>query len=123
MQYSVSGLINSDPDSLMIFNETLEDFAFSQKLNQRRIFEIENCLEELSIRILAKCPDAQIQIDINYDDTLSARVHYEGQRYNPLHIEKDEDELGIRGLKLLKHRALRAAFRYHSPTNYIHVVI
>ena len=96
---------------------------FSKKLNQRRVFEIENCLEELSIRILARLPDANIQIDLNYDDTLSAKLCYEGPQYNPLHIEKDEDELDIMGLKLVRHRALRAAYRYRNHTNHVHVVL
>lgn len=123
MQYAVSGIITADPESLMLLNEALEDFAFSKQLNQRRVFEIQNCLEELSIRILARIPDARIQIDMNYDDTLSAKLFYAGQRYNPLHIEKDEDELDIMGLNLVKHRALRAAYRYQNHANHIHVVI
>lgn len=122
-QYAVSGVISADSESLMLLNETLEEFAFSKKLNQRRIFEFQSCLEELAIRILVKIPDAQIQVQINYDDTLSARLHYAGQKYNPLHIEKGEDELDIMGLKLVKHRALRAAYQYQRPTNHIHVVI
>lgn len=123
MQYAISAVINADPESLMMLNETLEEFAFSKKLHQRRVFEIQSCLEELSIRILAKIPDAQIHVQINYDDTLSARLQYEAQKYNPLLIKKEEDEFDIMGLKLFKHRALRAAYQYRSHTNHIHVVI
>lgn len=123
IKHAVSGSISADPETLMLLNEALEDFAFSKKLNQRRVFEIENCLEELSIRILARLPDANIQIDLNYDDTLSAKLCYEGPQYNPLHIEKDEDELDIMGLKLVRHRALRAAYRYRNHTNHVHVVL
>lgn len=123
VQYPVSGTISTDPEGLLLLNEALEDFAFSKGLNQRRIFEIENCLEELTIRILAKLPDTQILVQINYDDTISARLQYHGQKYNPLQIEKDENELDIMGLKLVKHRALRAAFQYSNQTNRIHVVI
>lgn len=123
MQHAVTGVITADPESLMLVNEALEDFAYSKKLNQRRVFEVQSCLEELSIRILAKLPDAQIHIQINYGDTLSARVYYDGKKYNPLYIDKEEDELDIMGLKLIKHRALRAAYQYHDRTNHVHVVI
>ena len=123
MQHAVTGVVTADPESLMLVNEALEDFACLKKLNQRRVFEVQRCLEELSIRILAKLPDTRIHIQINYDDTLSARVHYDGKKYNPLYIDKEEDELDIMGLKLIKHRALRAAYQYRDRTNYVHVVI
>jgi len=123
IQHAVTGVITADPESLMVLNEALEDFAFTKKLNQRRVFEVESCLEELSIRILGKLPDAQIHIQINYGDTLSAKVCYEGKKYNPLYIEKDEDELDIISLNLIKHRALRAAYQYHNRINHVHVVI
>ena len=122
-QYAVSGVISSDSESLTLFNEALEDFAFEKKLNQRRVFEIESCLEELSIRILANISDTQIKVSINYDDTISARLFYRGQKYNPLRIGKDEDELDIMSLRLIKHRALRAAYQYRNKVNHIHVVI
>ena len=123
LQYAVSAFITTDPETLTALNEALEEFAFSKQLNLKRIFEIQNCLEELSIRILARNPDSRIQVDLNYGDTISAKLQYDGAKYNPLHLEKDEDELDIVGLKLVKHRALRAAYQYRGNTNHIQVVI
>lgn len=123
LQHAVSACITADPDTLMAMNEALEELAVSKKLNLKRIFEIQNCLEELSIRILARIPEARIQVDLNYGDTISARLQYDGEKYNPLHLGKDEDELDVMGLKLVKHRALRAAYQYRGHTNHIQVVI
>ena len=53
-------------------------------------------------------------------------MSYSGEVYNPFHIGTDEDELDILSLKLLRHRALRAAYSVHSHkdrVNYIHIVL
>ena len=123
VNYPVSGAITSDPQTLAAFNEALEDFSFSRKLNMKRLFEIQNCVEELSIRILAAQPDAKIEIRMNYDDTFSARLSYPGAKHNPLRTSKDEDELDVMGLKLIKHRALRAAYSYKQGENRILIVL
>lgn len=123
LSYAVAGTITGNPESIGIFNEQFEDFAFGKGISQRRIFEIENCIEELAIRILAADPAAEIAVRMNYDDTISARLAYSGRKYNPLRTEKDEDDLDLMSLKLIKHRALRAYYRYSGGINRIHVVI
>ena len=40
------------------------------------------------------------------------KFSYIGEKYNPLHIRKDEDKLDIISLTLVKHRALRASYKY-----------
>ena len=80
-------------------------------------------LEELYIRICKAIPNVRITIKVSYDDTFSIRLSYEERRYNPLLIGKDEDEMDIVSLKLIKHRALRASYRYKYNENLVHIVI
>ena len=37
--------------------------------------------------------------------------------------EKDEDEVDVMSLKLIKHRAMRAMYSYRSGENHLHIVI
>ena len=121
--HDVTGRITSDSESVGALNDMLEEFGMEKGLKPKRIFEMLNCIEELSIRILSAIPDAEIDIFVDYDDTFYARFFYDGKRYNPLHTSKDEDELDIMSLKLVKHRALRASYKYSGNKNNILIVL
>ena len=121
--YAVDCMVDQDADKLTAFNEAFADAAFEKRIAQRRIFEMESCIEELTIRVLSADPGAVIRIRLGFDDTISARLTYAGKKYNPLKTGQDEDELATMSLKLIKHRALRASYRYEDGNNTIHVVI
>ena len=116
-------IVTPSPDSLERFNEQLDDYATSQNVSRKQLFALQNCLEELYIRICKAIPNVRITIKVSYDDTFSIRLSYEERRYNPLLIGKDEDEMDIVSLKLIKHRALRASYRYKYNENLVHIVI
>lgn len=101
--------IDADPQSFAALSDRLEEFAFEKRIGMKRLFEIQSCIEELYLRI-------------DFDDTLSARICYSGERYNPLRSSKEDDELDQMGLKLIKHRALRAAWSYRRGENRILIV-
>ena len=68
----------------------------------------------------------EIEGSVLFSDTISLRLSYCGGAYNPFHIGPEEDELDILSLKLLRHRALRAAYYDHTHTdreNSIHIVL
>ena len=115
--------LTSAPQSLEHFNEQLEDYAMSQKIGMKQLYALQNCLEELYIRICKAIPDVRITIKVSYDDTFSIRLNYAQQQYNPLLIGKEEDEMDIASLKLIKHRALRASYNYKYKENNMHIVI
>lgn len=118
--------LTSSPESLIAVNESVEMMAMRRKVGMKRVFELESCLEELSIRVFKALPETVIQGSILFSDTISLRLSYSGEVYNPFHIGTDEDELDILSLKLLRHRALRAAYSVHSHkdrVNYIHIVL
>ena len=116
-------IVTSAPESLERFNERLEDYATSQEVSRKQLFALQNCLEELYIRICKAIPNTKITIKVSYDDTFSIRLSYEQQPYNPLLIGKDEDEMDIASLKLIKHRALRASYKYKYEENIVHIVM
>ena len=116
-------ILTSAPDTLEHFNEQLEEYAFSQEIGKKQLFALQNCLEELYIRICKAIPNVKITIKVSYDDTFSIRLSYAQKPYNPLLIGKEEDEMDIASLKLIKHRALRASYKYKYAENLIHIVI
>ena len=89
----------------------------------KRVFEIENCLEELYIRIRKKLPEASICGRVELGSTISMRLWVDGAKYNPFLREADEDEVDLLSLKLLRHRALRASWSYTGGQNLIRVVV
>ncbi|MBR4901358.1 MAG: hypothetical protein IKZ46_10495 [Victivallales bacterium] len=119
----VVSILTTAPESLEHFNEQLEDYAMSQGIGRKQLFALQNCLEELYIRICKAIPNVKITIKVSYDDTFSIRLSYAMRPYNPLLIGKEEDEMDIASLKLIKHRALRASYKYKYAENLVHIVI
>lgn len=115
--------VDSDPESLERANEVLEATSEEKGVNMARMFEIESCIEELTIRILEALPDTKIKVNILYSEAISIRMHYNGKKYNPLLIAKGEDIIDLMSLKIIRHRALRASFSYFGGENNIHVVV
>ena len=104
-------------------NDILQDTATDKGVNLKRIFEIESCLEELSIRIFNAFPEAKIKVKVIYYNAISMRLNYAGTKYNPFKINKGEDILDTMSLKIIKHRALRASFVFYDGENKVHVVL
>ncbi|MBQ7195956.1 MAG: DMT family transporter [Synergistaceae bacterium] len=115
--------LKNDSGSLESANDFLQDTAISKGVNLKRVFEIQSCLEELSIRIFKAVPDAVIKVRVIYYNAISMRLSYTGIKYNPFKINKNEDILDIMSLNIIKHRALRASFIYSGGGNKIHVVM
>lgn len=113
----------SDAESLEHANEVLEVTGENRGLDMKRMFEIESCLEEMSLRIFSVIPETEIKIRINYSDAISIKLSYEGKMYNPFVMTKGDDLIDIMSLKIIKHRALRASFSYSGGENNIHVVV
>lgn len=121
--YDMEGTITSAPESLLLVNDMIEEAALDKRISRKRLFEVQSCVEELTIRIFNTLPDAQIKIFVDYGDTISMKFSYLGERYNPLLIKKNEDKLDIISLTLVKHRALRATYKYRKNENSIHIVV
>lgn len=101
--------ITSDSQSFIACNEQIEETAALKKIAISRVFELQNCIEELTIRVLKALPDTNMNVTIVYGSAISIRIVYDGNPYNPFKLGENEDELDIAGLKLLRHRALRAS--------------
>ena len=104
-------------------NEILEMSALKRGVKMKRILEIQSCIEELAIRIQKAHPDAKISVSVMFGEAISARLHYGGKKYNPFILDKNEDEIDIMSLKIIKHRAIRASFTYSDGENLVHVVV
>ena len=112
-----------DAESLEGANEILEMSAMKRGVKMKRVLEIQSCIEELALRIQKARPDARISVSVTFGDAISARLHYGGEKYNPFRIDPDEDEIDIMSLAIIKHRAIRASFRYSGGENLVHAVV
>lgn len=119
----LEGDIEPTDESLIAFNERAERFADEHGCNVKKSFEILSTIEEVYLRIRANEPNSVLHITLDYDDTLSIRFEYKGEKINPLKIQDEEDLAALIGLKLIEHRAIRTSYRYTQGVNHIHVVI
>lgn len=117
--------LEKGPLSVAEANDQIEAFGMEHGIGMKKLFEVENCIEEIAIRVFKALPETSIRIAIVFGDTVSLRIDYPGDRCNPFRKRTDEDETDVAGLSLLRHRALRASFAYSSPAreNRVHVVI
>ena len=123
VKYDTSFVIDTSSESLDNANEILELSGLAAGAEMKQIFEIQSCIEELIIRIIKALPDSNIEIAIRFGNAVSVHMNYAGPKYNPLFIEKEDGMFEIMGLKIIKHRALRASYGYRNAKNVIHVVI
>ena len=123
LERDASGWIDADMSSLDRMNELLEECAVGKKISRKRVFEAQSCIEEVILRVLGAQPAAQILLSVDFSDAISIRFAYAGSKYNPLHTGKQEDEADIMGLKLIKHRAMRATYSRRGGENQLHIVI
>ena len=123
MAYDAEFCLLPDSESLEGANEILEEAAIKHGITMKRVLEIQSCIEELSIRIIKAQPNARISVSVIFGEAISARLHYAGEKYNPFRIEKDEDEIDIMSLAIIKHRAIRASFSYSGGVNQVHAVV
>lgn len=119
----LESVIDGAADSIGRFNDALEESALRRGISRKRLFEMQNAVEEVALRVLATLPEARLTLRFDYDDTASFRFSYPGERYDPLRIGRDEDELDLMGVRLIRHRALRASYAYTGGTNHVHIVV
>ena len=115
--------LDAKPDSISALNEKVEELLLKEKVDMKRMFEIQNVIEELYLRIIKKYPDTVIDVKARYDITFSVEYLYIEKRYNPFRLYKGEDMLDIAGLNIIKHRALLANYSFNYGLNKVHIVI
>ena len=123
LSYDADFCLLPNAESLEGANEILEMAAMKRGVKMKRVLEIQSCIEELALRIQKAHPDARISVSVTFGDAISARLHYGGEKYNPFRIDPDEDEIDIMSLAIIKHRAIRASFRYSGGENLVHAVV
>ena len=115
--------LQAEPAAIAMANEMIEEKAFAKKIPMKRVFEIQNCFEELFIRICKGLPQAEIKGRLDLGTTISMRITVPGEKCNPLQLNDDEDEMDVVSLKLIRHRALRASYSYKDNENHIHIIV
>ncbi len=123
-EHQASGRIDRDPDSVGAFNDLLEEkLLLTGKVNMKRLFELQNVVEEVSLRVLGEYPQAAINVSVDCHDSCSVRFDYEGEKFSPLKMSRDGDEVDLMSLKLIRHRALRASHSFSGGVNRVHIVV
>ncbi len=121
--YDASFCLRAGAGSLGCANDAMELAAAEHGTGMKQLLETQSCLEEISIRIFSVQPDSEIQARIQFGNAISVRLSWLGQKYNPLYIGPGEDKVDVAGLKIIKHRALRASFSRRGAENRLHIVI
>ncbi len=116
-------LLLSAPTDLMTLNDAVDELAFQSKLPMKRSFELQNCIEEASVRIWESTPEAEIRLAIRLSDSFSVDMRYRGGKYNPIKKRKDEDKDSVIGLLLIRARALRVGHTYRYGENHLRIVL
>ena len=115
--------VDNKIESFQILNEKIEEVLTKDRVDMKKMFIVQNLIEEMYLRILKKFPNAIIDIKANNDVDFSIEFVYIGEKYNPFIMRKDEEEDAIAGLKIIKHRALLAFYSYIYGENRVHIVI
>lgn len=110
-------------ESFQALNEKIEEVLIRDKVDMKKMFVIQNLVEEMYLRIMKRFPNAIIDVKANSDVDFSIEFVYIDERYNPFVTRDDEEEVSAAGLKIIKHRALLAFYSYIYGENNVHVVI
>ena len=116
-------VLDEKTESLVSFNEKIEELLLKEKIDMKRMFAIQNVIEELYLRIIKKYPKTVIDVRVNYDITFSLEYIYIEKKYNPFVLHRNEDETDVAGLKIIWHKALLARYKYNTGLNKVHIVL
>ncbi|MBO5551603.1 MAG: hypothetical protein J5966_06565, partial [Lachnospiraceae bacterium] len=119
----LTGVVSLDPESLISFNERLEEYALTRKVKMKEIFSVQNCIEEVLIRFQDANPDSETRIRVEFHDSVSIDFENDGNRCNPFRSGKEEETETLMGLKLILHRALRSSYSHSDGCNIVHIVM
>ena len=115
--------VDNKIESFQTLNEKIEEVLIKDKVDMKKMFVIQNLVEEMYLRIMKRFPNAVIDIKANNDVDFSIEFVYIEKKYNPFILGKDEEEDAVAGLKIIKHRALLAFYSYIYGENNVHIVI
>lgn len=109
-------------ESIELASDRLETLSSEGRLG-KKIFQVQNCIEELLLRILAAGTWEGFHLRVYADDSVCFHLSYAGVAYNPLRAGRRESKEDLIGLLLIRQRALRASYRYRSGINELHIVL
>lgn len=123
LYYDIEYTLYNEPRSLQDFNARLEAVAEREKVSMKKLFEVQNIVEEIYLRIMKNNPKTIIDISLGCDIKFSIEFLYIGKRFNPFYVKKGEEDVDVIGLTIIKHRALLSFYNYNYGLNKIHIVI
>ncbi|MDR0948399.1 MAG: hypothetical protein LBM69_02630 [Lachnospiraceae bacterium] len=116
----INEVLPVETDSIAVIGDMIDEFCFTKKLDRKRGFQMQSCIEECFILIQAEPSCQSLRLTVRIGDSIAIGLQYTGKPCNPLHEQVHEDQIG---LTLIKQRALRARHRYFNKTNHLHIVL
>lgn len=113
----------AETQSIQSINDKLDELCLNKRFDQRKCFQVQNCIEELLLRILSNKAWSGLHLRVYIHDSVCLYLEYSGSQYNPLNIGKEESHEELIGLLLIKWRALRASYHYRNGVNELHIVL
>lgn len=105
-------------------NDRIEELGMEKGLNRKEMFRLMACLEEILLRVLQNAQvSGNIEICILARETVMVRITYSGNRYNPLHMNREEEMEDLAGLKIFLQMSLRASWRRRGENKEIRIVV
>lgn len=115
--------LSPDLSGLGAANEQIEAFCEARGIPMKKVLAVENCMEELVLRIQTAGTNVTICASLYINENVSLFLSFPGRRYNPLRRNPDEEAADLWSLTLIRERALRASHRYAGGVNRLHIVI
>ncbi|MBO5561572.1 MAG: hypothetical protein J6A07_07945 [Firmicutes bacterium] len=117
------GSLSEDSSSLSIFNEELEDYAKMRGVKISELLGVQNCIEEVYLRLREGNPQLVASVNVNFHNSVSIDFEYPGIKVNPFKADKKSRGEELIGLKLILYRSLRCSHSYFDGINYVHIVM
>ena len=108
-----------EPGCISEIGEMIDELCFMKRLDRKRGFQMQSCIEECILLILPEPSCRNLQLTARISDSISITMRYDGKPCNPLRERTHEDQIG---LMMIKQRALRARYSYTGGVNYLHIV-
>lgn len=116
------------PESIAAMSDAIDMLALTRGIDPKQSYAMMGCVEELNCLILQHLPeDGVIRIQLTVSDSLVMRMHYAGERYNPLAIRLQPGgalaNMDSMGILLVREMAVYAKHSFHRGENEIRIIV
>jgi hypothetical protein len=110
-----------ETESVAVVSDMIDELCFNKILERKRGFQLQSCVEEIILLILAEPTCKNMRLTIRVGDSIIVTMLYDGNARSPFRANNAAYEEQL-GLTLIKQRAFRASHSYRGKINKVHIV-